>query len=85
MTKKEIITGIIIGFMLGTMALLILSFTSYIDKAIKLKNLELNSKKELINKAKKICSEYYPTVITTIENGIIITECRTEQLTNSYL
>jgi uncharacterized membrane protein len=79
MTKTEIIFGILVGFMLGMFALLILSLATLVNREIALKRALFEIEKETINQAKGICNEAYPVVITKIENGVIKTECRVDK------
>ena len=75
--KIETQVAILIGIMVGAMALVILSFSILINKKMEVMNLEKQIKIDLIESANGICSEVYPVVIVRIENDIIMTKCRT--------
>jgi len=80
MTKAEKITGIIVGAMLGSMALLIFSFVLFINSKEAVMEIEQQNKLELISRAKGICDVAYSEVLVEIQpDGTILTLCKNRE------
>lgn len=78
MKKQEKIIASVVGFLLGMMALLLLSYSRVIGEANKAKELKTQEAVNLVEKARDVCSEEYPVVRMSIFRGKIVIECRTE-------
>jgi len=78
MSNNQKTMGIVIGFMLGSMALLILSFYKQTKQLELLEKIEAENKIKLIQSIEDTCSPTYPVVYSEINGDSIVIECRTE-------
>lgn len=78
MTKNELRLSIAIGIVFATFALIMLSFTMFMDRIESQMLLEKQIKHDLIEKASMSCDPVYPVVHAAIYLDRVIVECRTE-------
>jgi len=78
MTKTQLRLSIGLGITLGAMALVILSFTVFINRSMAQMELGKQIKHDLILHVKDTCGDIYPEVKAAIYRDTIIIECRTE-------
>ena len=76
LTKGQYRLAIALGFTLGMMAVLIWSFTVFINKTIILEENNFNNQVEILEKVKETCGTY-PNKFQTIKDGFWV-ECGIE-------
>ena len=77
-SKNQFRFSIALGFTLGMMAVLIWSFTVFINQSMAQMELEKQIKHDLIQDVKDTCGDIYPEVHASIIGDRMVIECRTE-------
>lgn len=78
MTKNEFRTAMVVGWMLGMMALVIFSFYRFEKQVTYNKNLKQQETKELVESVKHVCHPNYPVIAFAIYEGKLVVECKTK-------